>query len=167
MRAAAALAALMALSACGFQPIYAGGASGITATTLGAIDVAPIPDKGGYLLREELRKRLGEPGGAARYRLEVTLDDRIVGFGIRGDDSISRERRTLRARYRLIDLGTNAVMVDATASSDTAIDVVQSEYAVVAAENTALERLSVDVADQITLRLALFGRTPAPEPAQP
>lgn len=161
MRGTAALALLLALSACGFKPIYAGGPSGAAATTLGSIEVAPIPDRGGYFVREELRKRLGEPGEAARYRLEVSLDDRITGFGIRGDASISRERRSLRARYRLIDLGSNAVMVDATAASDTAIDVVQSEFAVVAAENTALERLAVDLADQITLRLALVANAPA------
>ena len=158
-RAAAALAALLALGGCGYKPIYAGGASGLTATALAAIEVAPIADRGGYFVRQELQRRLGEPGGAARYRLEVILDDRIVGFGIRGDDSVSRERRTLRARYRLVDLGTNAVMVDATATTDTTIDVVQSEFAVVAAENTALERLAIDLADQITLRLALFARS--------
>ena len=38
-----------------------------------------------------------------RFRLEVELDDQITGFGIRRDAGITRERRTLRARYRLVD----------------------------------------------------------------
>jgi LPS-assembly lipoprotein len=36
--------------------------------------------------------------------------------------------------------------------------VVTSEYAVIAAEQTALERLSGEVADQIVTRVALYAR---------
>ena len=48
------------------------------------------------------------------------------------------------------------VLLDATAGSDAGIDVVSSEYATVAAEQTALERLSREVADQIVSRVALY-----------
>ena len=48
------------------------------------------------------------------------------------------------------------VVLDATAGSDAGIDVVSSEYATVAAEQTALERLAEVVADQIIARLGLF-----------
>jgi LPS-assembly lipoprotein len=101
--------------------------------------------------------RLQHPeGSAARYRLEVELDDQITGFGIRSDDAVTRERRTLRARYRLVDASLGTVLVDATAGSDAGIDVVSSDYATVAAEQTALERLSREIADQIVARLALY-----------
>ena len=93
---------------------------------------------------------------ASAYRLEVELDDNITGFGIRGDRAVTRERRTLRARYRMVELSTGAVVLDATAGSDAGIDVVSSEYATVAAEQTALERLSEVLADQIVARLGLF-----------
>ena len=47
-------------------------------------------------------------------------------------------------------------------SSDAGIDVVGSEYATVAAEQTAVERLSQVLADQIVARLGLFAsRQPA------
>jgi LPS-assembly lipoprotein len=155
----------LTLAACQLQPLYGGGPHGLVSSTLGQIQVAPIGEESGYLVRRALIQRLGaDNGSASRYRLEVQLDDRIIGFGIRSDTSRSRERRTLRARYQLVDLTTNAVLLDATAASDEAIDVVQSEYAVVAAEKTALERLSVSLADQIALKLAVFART-APQPA--
>jgi LPS-assembly lipoprotein len=48
------------------------------------------------------------------------------------------------------------VVLDATAGSDAGIDVVGSEYATVAAEQTALERLSEVIADQIVARLGLY-----------
>jgi LPS-assembly lipoprotein len=64
----------------------------------------------------------------------------------------------LRARFKLIDASNQAVLLDATAGSDAGIDVVTSEYAVIAAEQTALERLSGEVADQIVTRVALYAR---------
>ena len=156
MRRGIALALLL-LSGCGLRPLYGGGGSGGVAQTLRSVDVAPIEGRAGWLVRTALEDRLGAPeAGAARYRLEVELDDRIIGLGIREDDSVTRERRTLRARYRLVDAALGTVLLDATAGSDAGIDVVSSEYATVAAEQTALERLSREVADQIVSRVALY-----------
>lgn len=157
------LAAALAVSACGLKPMYAGGGSGQAARSLSAIQVQTMPGKAGWLMHKALVERLGDNVGHAAYRLEVELDDDITGFGIRGDSAATRERRTLRARYRLVDLSTGAVVLDATAGSDAGIDVVSSQYATVAAEQTALERLSEVVADQMVGRLAMFvTRTPLP-----
>ena len=164
----ALLAFLLLLPGCQLAPVYSGGSQGVAATRLGAIEVAPIPEKTGFLLRDRLLSRL-QPNGpqeAPRYRLVVTLDDRIDGFGVRGDNSIIRERRTLRARYELIEIATNKQVLLATAGSDAGIDVVNSEYAVVAAEVTAAERLAQAVADQIVARLAVFSQS-GPPPAAP
>ena len=162
MRWLALLLAPFALGGCGLHPLYAGGGAGQVAHGLAGVEVAPIEGKGGWLIGNALRDRLGTnagaAAGAARYRLDVRLDDRIAGLGVRRDDSVARERRTLRARYQLIDPATGAVLVDATAGSDAGIDVVGSEYATIAAENTALERLAVIVADQIVGRVALYAR---------
>ncbi len=155
-RLALAFLFLPLVTGCGLRPLYAGGAGGPVATSLAAISVAPIPERAGWLTRNALIDRLGGENKGAPYRLEVDLDDDISGFGIRGDRSVTRERRTLRARYRLVDAASGRVLVDATAGSDAGIDVVSSPYATVAAEQTALERLSRVVADQIVARLALY-----------
>jgi len=155
------LAALLALGGCGLQPMYAGGSSGTVASSLSAIQVAPIPERAGWLVRHALLDRLGGESPNPSYRLEVELDDDLTGFGIRGDSAITRERRTLRARYRLVEISTGQVVFDATAGSDAGIDVVSSEYATVAAEQTAQERLATVVADQMVSRLGLFVRNRA------
>ena len=94
----------------------------------------------------------------------MVLDDQIIGFGIRSNNTVTRERRTLRARFKLVDSSNQAVLLDATAGADAGIDVVTSEYAVIAAEQTALEHLAGQVADQIVTRVALYAqRHPAPE----
>lgn len=147
------------LPACSLQPLYGGGSKGAAGQLMGAVEIPPIAGKAGWLMRDALARRLGAvPQDTPRYRLEVELDDQITGFGVRRDDAVTRERRSLRARYRLIDLTTGAVVLDATAGSDAGIDVVSSQYATVAAENTALENLSHIVADQIIGRLAQYAR---------
>jgi len=152
------LAALaLSLSACALRPLYGGGSSSPAAVTLRSMEVAPIEGRVGWLVRNKLVERLAATGDDAPvYRLEVELDDTIIGLGIRGDRAATRERRTLRARYRLIELASGSVVLDAAAGSDAGIDVVSSEYATIAAEQTAAERLSEVVADQIVARLGLF-----------
>lgn len=146
----------MLAGGCGLRPLYAGGGSGEVATSLSSVKVSAIPEKAGWLMRSALVDRLGGEPGSARYRLDVELDDDLSGLGIRGDSAVTRERRTLRARYQLVDVQTGLVVLDATAGSDAGIDVVSSEYATVAAENSALERLTTVVSDQIVSRIALF-----------
>ena len=153
------LALLMGLTACGLQPMYAGGRSGAAAQALAGIEVQPIPGKGGWLMRNALNDRLAAMGeGAPRYQLKVQLDDQIEGLGVRADDTVTRERRTLRARYQLIDTQDGATLLDETSGWDAGIDVTSSEYATVAAEETALERLTEIVADRVLARVALRAR---------
>lgn len=155
----AALLLVTTLSACGLQPLYTGGSKGAVASTLGTITVDPIEGKNGWLMRNALNDRMNvREGSAPQFRLVVALDDRIEGFGVRADDTVTRERRTLRARYQLIAIATGETVLDATAGSDAGIDVVSSEYATIAGENSALENLAQKVADQIITRLSLYAR---------
>ena len=157
-RLAAALAAAVALplAGCGLQPMYAGGGSGAVARGLSGIQVAAIEGRAGWLVRNALNDMLPDTSGEApRYRLDVRLDDRLEAFALRADDTVGRERRTLRARYQLVDIASGEILVDAAAGSDAGVDVVSSDYATIAAEQTALENLAKDVADRIVTNVAL------------
>lgn len=92
--------ASLLLSACGLKPMYSGGSQGQVSALLGSITVEPIEGKNGWLMRNALNDRLavGSSSNGVRYRLVVKLDDQIEGFGVRADDTVTRERRTLRAR---------------------------------------------------------------------
>jgi len=150
-------AALPLLSGCGLRPLYAGGEGSPVVQALRSVSVAPIAGQSGWIMRNKLIARLGEAGASsARYRLDVTLDDNIKSFGLRSDRAATQERRSLRARYQLVEIATGTVVLDATSGSDAGIDIVGSEYATVAAEQTVLEQLSDQVADQIVARLALY-----------
>ena len=155
---ALALAATPLLGGCGLHPLYAGGSHSAVAQGLDQVDVPAIAGQKGWLMRNALMDRLhpgGVPEGAKRYRLDVRLDDKLEGLGVLANDTVGRERRTLRARYQLVDTTTGEILLDATAGSDAGIDVVSSEYATVAAEQTALENLTRVVADRIMISLAV------------
>ncbi|WP_265569581.1 LPS assembly lipoprotein LptE [Sphingomicrobium nitratireducens] len=159
MKRAAALLLMAAAgmaSGCGLRPLYADGPSGAAGSRLSQVEVGPIDERSGWLLRNALVDRLQQGGAAAAYRLDVEIDDDITRFGIRGDAAATRERRTLRARFQLVDLATGETVLDSTAGSDAGIDITSSEYATVAAEQTAAERLAKEVADDIVGRLALY-----------
>jgi LPS-assembly lipoprotein len=163
MRFAVPLLAAMLLSGCGLRPLYGGGEGSPVAATLRSVQVAPIDGQAGWLVRNKLVDRLGETGSAeAAYRLDITLDDNITAFGIRRDQAATRERRTLRARYQLVSTRTGLVVLDATAGADAGIDIVSSEYATVAAEQTALENLADELADQIMARIGSFAARSGP-----
>lgn len=170
------VAASLTLGGCGLRPLYANGSQGAVAQVLADVDVAAIEGHSGWLVRNALRDRLqatqGGQGAGKRLRLDVRLEDSITGFGVRADDAVTRERRTLRARYQLVDAASGEVLLDATAAQDAGIDVVGSEYATIAAESSVLERLASGISDQIVARLAVYadrgvGRTSALPPAMP
>ena len=152
---AALLLAAPLLSGCGLRPMYAGGGDGAVARGLADVQVSAIEGRAGWLVRNALVDALGSGAASPRYRLDVRLDDKLEGFALLSDDTIGRERRTLRARYQLVELSSGEIVLDATAGSDAGIDVVSSDYATIAAEQTALENLSKDVAGRIVTSVAL------------
>ncbi len=157
MKRLSVLLGAVLLSGCGLTPMYAGGGSGAVARGLSDVQVSAIEGRAGWLVRNALVDQMGagKPGAAPKYRLDVRLDDKLEGMALLSDDTISRERRTLRARYQLVDTSSGEVVLDATAASDAGIDVVSSDYATIQAEQTALENLSKDVASRIVTGVAL------------
>jgi LPS-assembly lipoprotein len=149
----------LVLGGCGLHPLYQGGEHGVVAQHLAGVEVAPIPGKAGWLVRNAINDRLDAvTRGTPRYRLTVGLDDSIEGLGVRANDNVTRERRTLRARFQLHDLTADEKappLLDETASADAGIDVVSSEYATVAGEDTALENLAKIIADRIIARVSI------------
>ena len=91
MKRLAILWGAAALSACGLQPMYAGGGDGMVARALADVSVTPIEGQRGWLVRNALVDRLGTAGATgARYRLNVRLDDKLEGLGLLGNDTCPR-----------------------------------------------------------------------------
>ena len=94
------------LPAAGFSRSTAAAAASPVAATLRSVQVAPIAGQSGWLVRNKLVDRLGESRQRRRRATGSTSRSTTISprFGIRGDRAATRERRTLRARYQLVDL---------------------------------------------------------------
>ena len=96
------LGATLALSACGFRPLYATGTTpdGME-TYFSQVFVEPIPGRQGVHLRNQMMDALtpeGTPGSAA-YKLSIKLVDVKDGRAILRTTQITRYNYRLTANY--------------------------------------------------------------------
>ncbi|KCZ91760.1 LPS assembly lipoprotein LptE [Hyphomonas johnsonii] len=152
MKQVLAALALLAASACGFQPVYAPGASSLADS--GPISVEPIRGRSGYMLRQALQRELaiGLPGITEPATLNVILDDNLTRLAFQPDGAASRSSVVASGRYVLArESGTVSGEVDAV----TDFAVPDAPYGDVAAQTGAYDRTMRQLAKNIVADLRL------------
>lgn len=156
MRGAAALAALtvlgasLAVSACGFTPIYAEPAMG---SSLRRIAVSTQDDRLGYRLREQLEDALAwDRSATPLYRLTTQVEQNRRSLGRRIDDTATRYELTVKAAWTLTPAagGTPVTGVETVTTTYAAAD---QPYAAIAAQQDGEERAASELARLIRLDL--------------
>lgn len=147
------------LAGCGFQPLYtdSSGNDGV-GNDVSAVRVAPIPDRIGQILRNELIDRLNPSGEPAdpRFSLEVRLAITKLELGIRKDETATRASMRFRSTFRLRDSGSGMIVYSSRAAAVTSHNILENDYATIASQRAARRRGLVLIADGITLRLAAY-----------
>lgn len=156
-RAGAALALGLLVAGCGFQPLHGRGTGQVASAQLQQVRINPIADRPGQMLRGLLMDRL-QPGGAsaARYALDVTLDETIAEVAKRSDATSSYSRLFLTGGMRLTDLQTGKTLMSEPVRSEIGYINLEGGYGTLLAQNEARERAVQDLANSISLRLASF-----------
>jgi len=177
----------LVLAACGFQPMYgARDDGGSVAAELGSVEIDRInvvseQDAGpeaewrsrlGQQLEDDLASRFYRGGmQAVRYRLDLDLTKTREGFGFRPDEAVTRVGLRLEAQYRLVDVVADKVILQNRAQAYNSFEVVQSDFATLAAEEDMEKRLVKDLGQRITSRLGQFFGSPefmkSQEPQEP
>ena len=161
-RALIAVAAMMLLQACGFEPLYADNDNLGVSTTLSTIYVEPISDRVGYELRNDLLDRLDGTVSAqgARYRLKLYLTELEEPVVFQPNTSITRYNYTLTAHYDLVARDNTAPAKSGDVTSFAAYNVAASPYlySTVAAQRDAKNRAANDIAERIRIELAVYLR---------
>jgi LPS-assembly lipoprotein len=146
------------LTACGFQPLYGERSGGMQVRqAFSSIFIAPIPDRVGQLVRNQLIDAL-TPQGQSRepaYVLGVTLTQTKEGVAFQSDEQATRFNVTLGARFDLREIGGGAIVVQGSTRSVAAFNIVRSEFANITAEADAQRRAARQVADSIVLRVGV------------
>lgn len=154
MRVAALILSLM-LAACGFKPLYeAGGSSAEMQAQLAGVEVGPIADRLGQIMRNRLVARLNA-GTKPEYRLDVVLTQSSETFGVRPDTATTQEQLTLVADIQLIKFGAEEPVIQQSLRARSSFDVVLSDFATVSQREDTAQRLALDLAERIHRRLAL------------
>lgn len=149
---------LVGLSACGWRPLY--GDRGVTASAesqLALVEIEDIPGRIGYDMRQNLRTLFNFGGDAIpSYQLKVKLREVREGLAIEPDASITRFNFHLYGDYELVDSITGRILYQGTRSSVAAYNVVDSQFATLAAQKDAEDRAVRDLSEEIKLSLAIF-----------
>lgn len=143
------LLAPVALTACGFTPVYGPGGTGTKLQN--QVLVAAPENRSGFLLVRRIEERLGR-ASAPLYTLSLSLQTRQEGLGIDADGNTNRFNLIGVAGYALADQsGTD--LASGTVNSFTGFSATGNTAVTLAAERDAHERLMTILADQITARL--------------
>ena len=140
----------LALSACGFTPIYSTGSA--AERMHGRIALGSFDGLSGFQMREQLESRLGT-ATAATHRLDVVLTVNSDGIAITSDGSITRYNLSGTAEFIITQLGVGIVF-QGTVTAFTAYNATASVYATRIAEQDANRRMAITIADKIVTRLA-------------
>lgn len=156
--APAVVGAGLALTGCGFHPLYGKQANPEVVPELASVKIDSIKDRVGQQLRNLLYTRLnpkGEPD-KPKYLLETQLRESQVSLAIQKTEVATRASLNISVTYHLRDMTTGATLYASTSRATASYDLVQSEYANLAAAQDAERRSLQEVADDMTHRLAFY-----------
>ena len=140
----AVIVGALALTACGYAPVYGPGAA--SSDLRGRIDIADPADEEGFALVKRLEERLGQPSGAdLNLTADIRLDEEAVGF--LPDGTISRYNVIGRVDWALAQYGRAIATGDEQAF--TSYSATSTTVATTFAQRDARERLMVILADRI------------------
>ncbi len=149
-----------ALSGCGFRPVYMAESGGPgPSADLAAIEVKPLYERPGQILREALKTRLASDTGAPRkYDLQVNYWVTGEGLGVLDFTEITRIRLTGNATWYLN--ARDAKQTRLTEGSDRILDgydIHDTQYFAADMENEQVQRrIAEQMAEKIALRLAMW-----------
>ena len=154
------LGVAVALSACGFKPLY--GRSEAQALSpvdhMAAIRIAPLQDRIGQQMHNLLRDRLN-PYGQPRdpvYRLNVAISEARQELGIRKDETATRANLILSARFTLREIESDRVLLQGRTSSVNSFNILTNQFATDFSESDARERALREISDNIRVRLGIY-----------
>jgi LPS-assembly lipoprotein len=148
------------LSGCGFHPVYMPSGDGPGAAAgLAEIEVKPMYERPGQVLREALMGRFGtEPGGPRKFDLQVNFWINGEAIGVLDFTQATRVRLTADANWTLLSHGPGQTkLVDGTDHLVDGFDIFDSQYFAVDLDNESIQhRMAEAMAERITLRLAMW-----------
>ncbi|MCB9978988.1 MAG: hypothetical protein H6862_05245 [Rhodospirillales bacterium] len=149
-------------AACGFHPVYGTGGSGAGQAVggdLSRIEIGPIPDHSGQILRNILIDRFYRTGRPvdAPWSLSLSpIQESLTDLDITRDSDTTRTQIRLRTDVALTEKATGKTLLTRRIESVTSYNVLGSEFATRVTREDARRNALADLARQIEQELSLY-----------
>jgi LPS-assembly lipoprotein len=146
--------ALLALTGCGFTPLYA--ENGVV-PGLSRVQVVAPDGRTSYLLREQLDDNLAHDRTAPpAYKLNYDLTEARIPRGLGPDNAASRYELNVRVDWKLTDLANGSELRKGRTEVLVTYGAADPPYAGIAAQENGQERAAAEAARRIRLDLAQY-----------
>lgn len=158
-RIIAALMILSPLAACGFRPLHGGGeASHQAIEEMSSIEIKPIANRSGQILRNYLQDALTPKGSPAdpRYFLMVKLSESVERLAVKKDAFATRANLRMSASYSMTEIGAKNPALSSGAKAVSSYNILNSEFSTLINEKDARERALKEIGDRIKTSVSAF-----------
>ena len=149
---------LVPLIGCGFRPLYGDHTKNEARLDFLGIEIAPIKDREGHLLRNELVRRLhagGKPN-AVVYRLLNKLSESKSSLAVKKSAFATRGNLMISSTFWLIRTTDGSTVFSATSQVTVSYNILDSEFASLLSEKNARERGVRELSEDMRTRLGVF-----------
>ena len=150
----------LALSGCGFQPLYGGTTAGgqRLSEVMAGVEINPIPGRVGQKLRNELifANTGGSRAAASRYRLDIAIKESVTDQLVQITGDATGQVYQLDATFQLIDSASGKVLLQGKAISRAPYNRFQEIFANVRARYDAENRAARTMSESIKTQVAAF-----------
>lgn len=164
------LTLLTTLAGCGFEPLYVerksdekwyykGEFDTSISEEMSQIKIAPIADRLGQLIRNDLLDNLTPKGVAKnpKYILEVyQIDKSVTEQAMRDDITATREKVRYIANYRLLDANNHKELVKGNSIAYLGYDIMANPYSTTFAQKKIEKNAAKIIANDISLRMGAY-----------
>jgi LPS-assembly lipoprotein len=151
------IAATLPLAGCALRPLYGTTASSAdVAADLAQVQVPEQQTRPGQLVRNQLLTIMQGSNAGTRYTLSLVVAERATGTSTLPDTNTTRYQYKLTGTYKLSQNSDGAQLAAGSIFSAVDYDTVRQPVADLQAKRDAMERASIELAQDIRLRIAAY-----------
>ena len=153
-----ALASLVFLGACGFQPLYGKYAAGSAPGEFAKIRVLPIKDRIGQMLHNHLLTALNPRGrpGNPQYLLDTKVTEIFSSLGVRKTGFATRANLKATANFSLRGTGGGKALFSGSSTITVSYNILDSDFATLSAKKDAQARAVREISEDMRVRLGAY-----------
>lgn len=161
-------AMVAALAACGFRPLHQK-PDNAAVTELETVEIDPIADRTGQILRNDLLSRITPKGvpKSPRYVLKIKLQESTRDLAIRRDEVATRANLTFSANYILLSNADRKPVAKGVVRSTVSYNILDEEFATISSQANARQRGVKQLSEEFHKRLSILLSRRAPAQSSP